>query len=131
MSSYTQINRTDSCFSILHQRNSEWKHSFLHFFFADLLASILHPERSKRVWSTTCHGYATHYGGLWRRAKGGTLTSSSLQELIRFILKYIYLQQMISIQFAVPSQQLQIINYPKEDLILIIQHQCCKEKDAV
>ena len=38
---------------------------------------------------------------------------------------------MISIQFAVPSQQLQIINYPKEDLILIIQHQCCKEKDAV
>ena len=101
------------------------------FFFADLLASILHPERSKRVWSTTCHGYAAHYRGLWRRAKGGTLTSSSLQELIRFILKYIYLQQMISIQFAVPSQQLQIINYPKEDLILIIQHQCCKEKDAV
>jgi hypothetical protein len=83
------------------------------------------------VWSTTCHGYAAHYGGLRRRAKGGTLTSSSLQELIRLILKYIYLQQMISIQFAVPSQQLQIINYPKEDLILIIQHQCCKEKDAV
>jgi len=101
------------------------------FFFGDLLASILHPESSRRVWSTTCHGYAAHNGGLWRRAKGGTLTSSSLQELIRFILKYIYLQQMISIQFAVPSQQLQIINYPKKDLILIIQHQCCKEKDAV